>query len=76
MPTGEDVDPVVRNYTISTASSDGCYHLSIKREGVASSLLHDRCDIGTITEARAPSGAFTLQCDSGRPSVLLAPALA
>lgn len=70
--TDDGVAPLLRNYTISSAPSDGCYRLSVKRQGTASSLLHDHFDVGALIEARGPSGAFTLQRGSKRPSVLLA----
>lgn len=53
---GDQDAPAIRNYTISAAPSDGCYRISVKREGAISSFLHDRCDVGTIIEARAPEG--------------------
>jgi ferredoxin-NADP reductase/predicted pyridoxine 5'-phosphate oxidase superfamily flavin-nucleotide-binding protein len=61
-----------RSYTLSSAPSDGCYRLSVKREGRASLLLHGMHE-GDELEALAPAGAFTIDAmERGRPAVLLA----
>jgi len=64
--------PVIRNYTLSAAPSDGVYRLSIKREGAVSSHLHDSIRVGDVIEARAPAGDFTIDARETRPAVLLA----
>lgn len=64
--------PVIRNYTLSAAPSDGVYRISVKRDGLASQHLHDRVRMGDTLEARAPSGAFTIDAHQKRPAVLLA----
>jgi ferredoxin-NADP reductase/predicted pyridoxine 5'-phosphate oxidase superfamily flavin-nucleotide-binding protein len=63
--------PVIRDYTLSVAPSDGAYRISVKREGVVSSLLHDLA-VGELVEARAPAGSFTIDAAEKRPAVLLA----
>ncbi|MCQ4629256.1 pyridoxamine 5'-phosphate oxidase family protein [Shinella sp. CPCC 100929] len=61
-----------RNYTLSSAPSDGYYRLGVKREGRASSLLHAMRE-GDEIEALAPAGAFTIDAmERSRPAVLLA----
>ncbi|MFS8056111.1 FAD-binding oxidoreductase [Rhizobium sp. BR 317] len=61
-----------RNYTISSAPSDDCYRLSVKREGRASTLLHALQE-GDEIEALAPLGAFTIDAtERSRPAVFLA----
>lgn len=70
-PVGEE-KPVSRSYTISTAPSDGAYRISVKRQRLVSSHLHDRLSVGDIIEARAPSGSFTIDALERRPAVLLA----
>ncbi|TXH80585.1 MAG: FAD-binding oxidoreductase [Rhizobium sp.] len=72
MGDGDDRASAIRNYTICAAPSDGCYRISVKREGSVSSFLHDRGDVGAIIEARAPAGEFGLQQESSKPSVLVA----
>ncbi|MBN3752190.1 2Fe-2S iron-sulfur cluster binding domain-containing protein [Paraburkholderia sp. Tr-20389] len=64
--------PCIRTYTLSTAPADGLYRISVKREGSVSSHLHDTLKIGSIVEARAPAGQFTIDAASRRPAVLLA----
>lgn len=64
--------PVVRTYTLSTAPSDGAYRISVKRDGLASTHLHDRVRAGDIIEARAPAGSFTIDAAATRPAVLMA----
>lgn len=64
--------PVIRTYTISTATSDGLYRISVKREGVVSKHLHDMLRVGGTIEARAPAGQFVMDASATRPAVLLA----
>ncbi|CAG9268859.1 2Fe-2S iron-sulfur cluster-binding protein [Paraburkholderia caribensis] len=64
--------PVIRTYTLSTAPADGLYRISVKRDGLVSSHLHDTLRIGSIIEARAPAGQFTIDASERRPAVLLA----
>lgn len=64
--------PLIRTYTLSTAPSDGYYRISVKRDGLVSSWLHDHLHQGDILEARAPAGDFTVDASSNRPLVLLA----
>jgi len=64
--------PVIRTYTLSTAPADGVYRISVKREGLVSSYLHDAMHIGSTIEARAPAGQFTIDAREPRPAVLLA----
>ncbi|TAL33112.1 MAG: 2Fe-2S iron-sulfur cluster binding domain-containing protein [Phenylobacterium sp.] len=70
-PGGQDA-PVIRTYTISTAPSDGHYRISVKRQGLVSTHLHDTLKVGDIIEARAPAGHFTIDALEPRPAVLLA----
>lgn len=61
-----------RSYTISSAPSDGVYRLSVKREGRASTLLHEMRE-GEELEAMVPVGSFTIDAmERNRPVVLLA----
>ncbi|ALP67779.1 pyridoxamine 5'-phosphate oxidase family protein [Paraburkholderia caribensis] len=71
MPPGHD-KAVIRTYTLSTAPADGLYRISVKRDGLVSSHLHDTLHIGSIVEARAPAGQFTIDAAERRPAVLLA----
>ena len=67
---GQDA-PVSRIYSLSNAPYGDYYRLSVKREGVASSFLHDQIKAGAHLEAMAPRGKFTLDQSSDRPVVLL-----
>jgi len=64
--------PLIRTYTLSTAPSDGYYRISVKRDGLVSTWLHEHLHEGDTLEARAPAGDFTLDDSSSRPLVLLA----
>lgn len=64
--------PLIRTYTLSVAPSDEVYRISVKRDGVVSSHLHDRIRVGDLVHARAPDGRFTLDAGESRPAVLLA----
>jgi ferredoxin-NADP reductase/predicted pyridoxine 5'-phosphate oxidase superfamily flavin-nucleotide-binding protein len=63
---------VVRTYTLSSAPSDGSYRISVKREGLVSSFLHDNIAVGDLIEARPPAGSFTIDSSEHRPAVLMA----
>jgi MOSC domain-containing protein YiiM/NAD(P)H-flavin reductase len=75
--------PVVRSYSLSDAASNDHYRLTIKRiaarsgssqtaSGLVSTYFHDRFAVGDRVEAKAPSGAFTIDVtQDGRPVVLI-----
>jgi ferredoxin-NADP reductase/predicted pyridoxine 5'-phosphate oxidase superfamily flavin-nucleotide-binding protein len=60
-----------RTYTISQAPSDDGLRLSVKREGAASSHLHDHVHAGDVIEALGPRGQFTIDGQLRRPAVLI-----
>lgn len=62
----------IRTYSLSSAPSDGFYRISVKREGLISSHLHELVRVGDVLEARAPQGHFTVAPLEHRPLVLLA----
>ncbi|MFJ3486006.1 pyridoxamine 5'-phosphate oxidase family protein [Pseudomonas sp. NPDC090202] len=64
--------PLVRTYTLSGAPTDDVLRISVKREGLVSSHLHDHIEIGDLIEARAPAGVFTVDPSVRRSVVLLA----
>lgn len=64
--------PVIRTYTLSTAPADGVYRISVKRQGLVSVHLHETLRVGSVIEARAPAGQFTIDAAAHRPAVLLA----
>ncbi|KAJ8598407.1 hypothetical protein CTAYLR_003029 [Chrysophaeum taylorii] len=72
-----DVTPknwLVRTYTVSNAPDEAdFYRISVKRDGVASGILHDKFTTrGASLETKAPRGAFTFDAADPRPAVLLA----
>ncbi len=62
----------IRTYSLSSAPSDDFFRISVKREGVVSTHLHDQLKVGDFLEARAPQGHFTVSALERRPLVLLA----
>jgi ferredoxin-NADP reductase/predicted pyridoxine 5'-phosphate oxidase superfamily flavin-nucleotide-binding protein len=62
----------IRTYSLSSAPSDDFFRISVKREGLVSSFLHDQLKVGDVLEARAPQGHFTVAPHDRRPLVLLA----
>ena len=52
--------PVLRSYSLSSAPADGHYRISVKREGLVSTWLHDRLREGDLLDTRPPAGDFTL----------------
>jgi len=68
----EGQTPLVRTYSLSSAPSDSFFRISVKRDGLISSHLHDHVQVGDLVEARAPQGRFTVHAEEHRPLVLLA----
>lgn len=62
---------VRRSYTLSSAPGDDHLRISIKREGLASGLMHERIRIGDTIQALGPRGQFTLDATLRRPAVLI-----
>ena len=62
----------IRTYSLSSAPSDDFLRISVKREGLVSSHLHEQIHVGDVLEARAPQGHFTVAPHERRPLVLLA----
>lgn len=65
--------PLKRNYSISSAPNGETYRISVKREpqGIASTWLHDKTEVGTVLKVAPPAGDFFLNEESPRPVVLL-----
>ncbi len=63
--------PLTRTYTLSDASNRQQYRITVKRDGVGSSWLHERLAAGMQIEAMAPRGAFTYDSASPRPAVFI-----
>lgn len=63
--------PSIRTYSVSSAPSDQFLRISVKRDGLVSSHLHERIQVGDWIEGRAPQGHFTVQASERRPLVLL-----
>ncbi|WP_223569245.1 pyridoxamine 5'-phosphate oxidase family protein [Pseudomonas sp. BF-R-26] len=62
----------IRTYSLSSAPSDDFFRISVKRDGLVSSHLHELIRVGDLLEARAPQGHFTVAPNERRPLVLLA----
>ncbi len=65
-------DVHIRTYSLSSAPSDDFFRISVKRDGLVSSHLHEHVRVGDVLEARAPQGHFTVAPHERRPLVLLA----
>ncbi|CAH2811017.1 MAG: probable iron-sulfur binding protein YPO1417 [uncultured Caballeronia sp.] len=63
--------PLIRTYTLSDAHNDRYYRITVKREGAASTWLHEHVETGMEIEAKAPGGAFILDRTNDRAVVLL-----
>lgn len=64
--------PVLRTYTLSSASLRAQYRLSVRKLGTGSSFLHESVVAGDIIEARAPAGSFTIDAELTHPVVFMA----
>ncbi|HWH19774.1 MAG TPA: MOSC and FAD-binding oxidoreductase domain-containing protein [Solirubrobacterales bacterium] len=62
--------PQLRSYSLSSAPGAAAYRISVKRDGVVSSYLHDHVAAGATLEVAAPRGTFAL-ADSPLPVVLI-----
>jgi ferredoxin-NADP reductase/MOSC domain-containing protein YiiM len=71
-PQGEAGPAVIRSYSLSRLPGAAGLRISVKRErdGVGSSYLQTRVQIGDMVEAAAPRGEFTLRPGT-RPVVLV-----
>ncbi|MBV8070286.1 MAG: MOSC domain-containing protein, partial [Acidobacteriaceae bacterium] len=67
-----DAQPILRNYSISSAPGTGGYRISVKQEenGTGSSFLHRHVQAGDFLDCSAPRGSFTLRAGYG-PVVLM-----
>lgn len=65
-------EPVLRTYTLSLAPSDSAYRISVKKDGLFSSYLHEQISVGDVIEARAPQGHFIIDGSETRPVAMLA----
>jgi hypothetical protein len=65
---------IIRNYTLSSTPNDTFYRISVKREqsGQVSNYFHDSLQVGSIIEAKAPSGEFFIDAAETRPPILFA----
>ena len=61
-----------RCYSLSEAPQPGCYRITVKRVGEASSYFHDHVTPGTVLHVRAPAGNFVLDTDASVAAVLVA----
>ncbi|AJX35625.1 pyridoxamine 5'-phosphate oxidase family protein [Burkholderia oklahomensis] len=71
LPAAGRSSPPIRSYTLSDAFDGRRYRISVKRDGDASSWLHDHASPGVRIDAMAPRGAFTLDAASPRPVVFV-----
>jgi ferredoxin-NADP reductase/MOSC domain-containing protein YiiM len=70
IPTAADAPPAVRSYSLSSAPGAAEYRISVKREGLVSTYIHDQLKAGMDIDAAAPRGDFVLTNDPG-PVVLV-----
>ncbi|AJY39661.1 pyridoxamine 5'-phosphate oxidase family protein [Burkholderia humptydooensis] len=71
LPAAARSGPLIRSYTLSDAFDGRRYRISVKRDGKASSWLHDHARPGVRIDAMAPRGAFTFDAASPRPAVFV-----
>jgi len=72
MLVDSDNPPVLRSYSLSGLPAADHFRISIKREldGIGSSFLCNRTQLGDVLDVSAPRGSFTLR-PSQSPAVLL-----
>lgn len=69
-PAGDPGSALWRCYTISGVDGDA-YRISVKRDGVVSSLLHDSYERGAGLIVSGPFGDVALDADDRRPVLLV-----
>ncbi|GAB3812882.1 MOSC and FAD-binding oxidoreductase domain-containing protein [Kribbella italica] len=57
--------PAVRSYSLSSAPGGTAYRISVKRDGLASSYIHEQLTAGMTLDVAAPRGDFVLEDDDG-----------
>jgi uncharacterized protein len=62
---------LVRAYTLSDIADGRHFRISVKRQGRASSWLHDHAQPGATVEALAPRSSFVVDESSRKPAVLI-----
>lgn len=73
-PNGDATRAVLRSYSLSGPPDAAHYRISVKLEpnGVASTYLHTRAQVGDVLEVAAPRGSFIIAPGQpGRPLVLM-----
>ncbi|MDX6259119.1 MAG: hypothetical protein QOH84_807, partial [Kribbellaceae bacterium] len=65
-----DAPPAVRSYSLSSAPGAAEYRISVKRDGLVSTYIHDHLKAGMTIDAAAPRGDFILTPDPG-PVILV-----
>lgn len=61
----------IRQYSLSDMPGKDYYRISVKKDGVVSSYLHDGLDEGDSVEISAPAGGFVLDASSQKDLVLI-----
>jgi ferredoxin-NADP reductase/MOSC domain-containing protein YiiM/ferredoxin len=67
---GADAPPLVRSYSLSGLPDERGYRISVRRDGAASTLLHETLRVGDLLDVAAPRGGFVLRGGT-RPVVLV-----
>ncbi|GAA0942180.1 MOSC and FAD-binding oxidoreductase domain-containing protein [Kribbella koreensis] len=65
-----DAPPAVRSYSLSSAPGAAEYRISVKRDGLVSTYIHDHLKAGMDIDVAAPRGDFVLTDDTG-PVILV-----
>ena len=82
LPASSQHDPLVRCYSLSDRPREDYYRVTIKQvrpsmenpslpAGQGSSYFHDRVEVGSVLQVRAPQGAFFLDPRQEVPVVLI-----
>ncbi len=68
---GGDAPPLQRTYTLTSAPGEAGLRISVKRDGAASTWLHQQVKVGDTIEALGPRGHFTIDATQRRSAVLI-----
>lgn len=68
---GDAAPALQRTYTLSSAPGDPGLRISVKREGLASTFLHEHIVSGDTIDALAPRGRFVIDATARHSAVLI-----
>lgn len=67
-----DSPPFVKTYSISSPPDERYYRISVKKQGIGSSAVHERLTVGSAVDVSRPAGTFILPEEGDGALIFLA----